>query len=151
MASLARHRNPHAGKTFPLPDPNDIRSSKTEYIYDVDLDEFSILIYGRERRSTQNDLAENFATLLDPRSKEVVGYVFGDFSTWIERIPQFSAYLPKATKLVGDRIIPAGHVQTESPSFRERARTSFYAWFPTRSEAEDLRRALEKVEDMCLV
>lgn len=100
---------------------------KVEFLYDVDLDEFVLLYYGRNRRHTVHPVSETQSALIDPVSGEMVGVMYSQFmKTVVPSDPRIIGVLLVASVLAGDHISKPAIEALEPdsdhrPSLRERA------------------------------
>jgi len=106
---MADTMSPHHHLDLPSLDSLDRRD--IDVFYDADLDELSILFYGRTQPSYVDPVNDLLAVLRDIESETVVGVVFSRFlKRVILDLPESRVFFDDATILTGDHALdPASH------------------------------------------
>lgn len=80
-----------------------IDRSEAEFVFDVDLDELTVLFYGPDRPAFVHPENELLSFLLDVDTYEVVGLVFSQFTRdVVRRIPETADMVPRALVIKDD-------------------------------------------------
>lgn len=83
-----------------FPQVSSLDLKKVELFYDVDLDEFTVLFYGRKRRHLLRAISDNAYALVDPASEDLVGVEFHNFiKRYLPRDPSLGSAISIATIL----------------------------------------------------
>lgn len=61
------------------PHPSTLDARKMEFVFDAELDELTILYYGKERRHSVHPMSELTSVLIDPFTGETVGGMYSQF------------------------------------------------------------------------
>lgn len=67
------------------PDPRTLDARRMEFVFDADLDELTILYYGKERRHSVHPMSALTSVLIDPFTGETVGAMYSQFLKTIVR------------------------------------------------------------------
>lgn len=95
--------------TIQFPDVDSIDPSSFEIFLDLDLDQLTVLFYGRNRRYSANPRNDVLSVLEDPKTNEVLGIALDRFAQEVlVEHPEMLAMAAAATVLVGDDLIPPG-------------------------------------------
>lgn len=87
------------------PDPSTLDTSKMAFVFDPDLDELTVLYYGKERRHTVHPVTPLSSALIDPVTGEAVGIMYGQFlRTYVSRDPKIALVLMFAAILSGGQV-----------------------------------------------
>lgn len=154
MAALA-HRQKHSIKisigddvAF-IPNIDELDQGAFDLIYDADLDEFSILLFGRSRRSTQCEVGPSTAVLVDPFDKTVVGFVLYNFTAAVAKYPYLAQGLQWATRLSGENIIEPVHPINQQRSRWEQSIMTVRSRIAGINVPLDVRDLVRSVEQGC--
>lgn len=103
------------------PDPSTLDARKMEFVFDADLDELTILYYGKERRHTVHPMMELTSVLIDPFTGEAVGAMYSHFlKTIVPGDPRTATVLMFAAILAGGQATePIVEELEEKPEHRE--------------------------------
>lgn len=95
MATMTRH--PHEAH-LEFPNPNTLDLDKVEMLYDSDLDELTVLYYGKDRRHSLREIGPNAYALVDMANGQVVGIEAHNFvRKVVPQHPSLGAVLSHAT------------------------------------------------------
>ncbi|MBA2469029.1 MAG: hypothetical protein H0V37_06450, partial [Chloroflexia bacterium] len=104
-----------------LPSLENLDRHRIEAFYDADLDELSILFYGRERPNYVDPVNDVLAALRDIESDAVVGVVFSRFlKQVILDLPESRVFFDDATILTGDHALDRSSNLLPHPSLATR-------------------------------
>jgi len=100
------------------PDPHKLDASKLAFVFDADMDELTILYYGKERRHAVHPISPIRSALIDPVTGEEVGVLYSQFlETIVRGDPRTAMILMFAAVLVGGQarepMIDAAAVEAE--------------------------------------
>ncbi len=143
-----------------VPDPKTLDPRQMAFIYDADMDELTILFYGKDRRHSVHPVTDVGSALIDSTTGDVVGVTYSRF---------FKALIPRdpklATVLLFTEAIPAGDTEESPeaipslPGEEQRPRSGIWerlvaAYRAFRdgvpdSVAEQKRRSLQRLPSFC--
>lgn len=90
---------------FVVPNYADLDPREIEAFFDVDMDEFTILFYGRDREHFVHPMNSILSYLVDINTDDVVGVSLSRFLRQvIHEQPQMQADIPLATIIMGDSV-----------------------------------------------
>jgi hypothetical protein len=99
--------------TFVIPDYDQLDPDAIEVFLDVDLDEFTILFYGRDREHVVHPMNDILSYLLDIETGDVVGISLARFGRQVlQEHPYLREDIPMATVLFGGFV---GHLSDLEP------------------------------------
>jgi hypothetical protein len=107
--------------------------SKVVLVFDHDLDELTIMFYGKERRHSVHPVAPLSSALIDPMTGETLGIVYSQFlQTFVPRDPKIAVVLMFAEVLSGGEasgpvIEHLGDEPERTEGFRKRLKGAFDA------------------------
>ena len=143
-----------------LPSLESLDRHRIEAFYDADLDELSILFYGRDRPNYVDPVNDVLATLHDIESDAVVGVVFSRLlKQVILDLPESRVFFDDATILTGDHALdPASNLPVH-PSLARRLQSASRAALRAMKqgwdsgvvvdEDEQRRRVFQAIPTMC--
>jgi hypothetical protein len=97
-------------KSLVIPPYDRIDPAKLEIFFDVDLDEMTILFFGRDRAHYVHPINAVLHYLLDIETDEVVGLTLSRFMAQVvSDLPGSRIFLEDATIISGEHLIPPLH------------------------------------------
>lgn len=108
----------------------DIDQDAFEVFLDVDLDQLTVMFFGRHRRHSVHPINRVLSTLEDPHTKAVLGVSFDRFAKQVlVEHPQMLSVAMAATVLAGDEIFAPGDWKVASAprTFTGRVRSAWQA------------------------
>ena len=136
-----------------LPAYDDLDPSKIEAFFDVDMDEFTILFYGRDREDYVYPMNNVLSFLLDIETDEVVGVSYSRFLRQvIHEHPFMKEDIPLATIIMGDRVGTFFDFQPRPTSVMGRflfaVRAGKRAWDAEMNRDEPLRATIDALPNL---
>jgi len=108
-----------------IPPLESLDRQRIEVFYDADLDELSILFYGRKYPNYVDPINDVLAALRDTESDTVVGVVFSRFLKQVIRdVPESRVFLADATILSGDHALDPSSNGPVHPSLAKRLQSA---------------------------
>jgi hypothetical protein len=113
-------------REFVIPSYDDLDPEKIDVFFDVDLDELTILFFGREREHYVHPMNAVLSYLLDMETDEVVGISLNRFMRQVvSELPDSRVFLEDAAIITGDHLIPPMHHLPAPPSLGGRLMAAF--------------------------
>lgn len=133
-------------REFLIPQYDQLDAGEIDVYLDVDLDELTILFYGRDRDHYVHPANTILSYLLDLETDEVVGISLNRFMRQVvSELPDSRIFLEDAVIITGSHIIPPMHHSPSPPSLGRRLLAAFRGfrngWRD--GSVEERRRTLE--------
>lgn len=143
-----------------LPPLESLDRHRIEVFHDADLDEMSILFYGREQPNYVDPINNVLAALRDVGSDIVVGVVFSRFlKQVILDVPESRIFFADATILTGDHALDPSSDVPAHPSFATRLHSATRAALRAMKQSwesgvavdedEQRRRVFQAIPTLC--